>query len=220
MPSCASESWPAAGQVTAFAPTSGRQLASWVDNYFRQRNIELEPGAAQTVVDYLGSDLHRLKVELQKVELFHSGKSGSISVKQLKELLERVSVEPIWGLGPLLASGDKPAALSLLIRLLESGDEAIPMVALLARHYRQLVTARAVVEEGGGQAQLEQQLGGSPWMARKQAPQLLRQLRSLDDQQLADSLSHLVWANRYLKRTEKKMAPVLMSALAMRLMSR
>lgn len=208
----------AAGQSRAFNPTGDRQLVSWVNNYFQQRGMDLEPGAAEMVVDYLGADLHHLKAELQKVELFHSGKTGPVTVRQLEGLLERVTVEPAWDLAPLLAQGEKQAALSLLIRLLESGSEAIPLLGLLAGHYRQLHLARAVVEEGGGSAELEAAMDAPRWLARKKAPQLLRQLRTMDDQMLAESLSHLVWADRYLKRAGKDMLPAVMTTLAARLL--
>jgi DNA polymerase-3 subunit delta len=204
----------AAGLTRPFNPTGERQLISWVNNYFRKRGMDLEPGAAETVVEYLGSDLHRLKAELQKVELFHSGKTGPVTVLQLEEMLKRVTVEPAWDLAPLLALGEKQAALSLLIRLLENGDEAIQLLGLLAGHYRRLHQARAVMEEGGGPAEWEQAIDAPRWLARK----LLRQLRSLDDQRLAESISHLVWADRYLKRAGKEMAPAVMTTLAARLL--
>lgn len=208
-----------AGQSRSFTPTGDRQLVSWVDNYFRQRGMELEPGAAQTVVDLLGADLHRLKVELQKIELFHAGSSGPITVRQLEGFLERVTVQPAWDLSPLLGRGEKASALRLLVRLLESGDEPIPLLGLLARHYRQLLLARAVVEEGGGPAVLEGRLDAPRWLARRQAPELFQELKSTSDRGLAASISHLAWADANLKRGDTRtIGPVVMVALVSRLL--
>jgi len=208
-----------AGQSRSFTPTGDRQLVSWVENYFRQRGMDLEPGAAGTVVDFLGADLYRLKAELQKVELFHAGRTGPITVSQVEDLLERVTVQPAWDLSPLLGRGEKEAALRLLVRLLESGEEPIPLLGILARHYRQLHLARAVVEEGGGPAELERRLDTPGWLARKQAPGLLRELKSTSDRGLAASISHLAWADASLKRGDTRiMGPVVMVALAARLL--
>ena len=203
-----------AGVSRSFAPTEDRKLVSWVENYFRQRGISLEPGAAHTVVQYLGSDLHRLKTELQKIELFHVGNDGPITVQQLEELLRRTAQESVFALPPLLARGEKKEALKLLGRLMESGEEPIPMLGLIAGHYRRLLSVRAALEEDGSESRLPAALNLPPWLARK----LLNDVRSLDDHRLAESFPNMAWADAYLKRTDKKIAPVVMVALAARLM--
>jgi DNA polymerase-3 subunit delta len=208
-----------AGQTKAFTPTGNRQLVGWVENYFRQRGMTLEPGAAETVVGYLGTDLYRLKTELQKIELFHAGRDEAITVSRLESMLEKVAVQPVWDLAPLLARGDRKAAVELMIRLLESGDEAIPMVSVVAGHFRKLILARAIVENGGGTAQLERVLPGPPWLVRKQAPQLLRDLRTFDDGLLDACLDHFAWADAQLKRAGKEMIPTVMTTLAFRLLN-
>jgi len=208
-----------AGLSRAFAPAGNRQLVGWVENYFRQRGMTMAPGAAETVVGYLGTDLHRLKTELQKIELTYAGKEGPITVTHLESILEKVVVQPVWDLAPLLARGDKKAAVDLMIRLLQSGDEAIPMVSLMAVHFRKLIQARAVVEDGGGAAELESVLPGPRWLGRKQAPQLLRDLRAFDDRQLEACLSHFAWADAHLKRAGKEMVPTVMTTLAFRLLN-
>ncbi len=204
-----------AGQCRSFTPTEDRKLVSWVENYFRQRGMALQPGAAHTVVQYLGSDLHRLKTELQKIELFHAGSDGPITVQRLEELLRRTAQESVFALPPLLARGEKKEALKLLGRLMESGEEPIPLLGLIAGHYRRLLSVRAALEEDGSESRLPAALNLPQWLARK----LLNDLRSLDDHRLAESFPNLAWADAYLKRTDKAIAPVVLVALAARLIT-
>lgn len=207
-----------AGLSRAFSPTGNRTLVSWVENYFRQRGVALEPGAANTVVDYLGADLHRLKGELQKIELFHAGSDGPVTVRRLEELLKRVALQPVFDLGPMLGRDEKGAAMRLLLRLLDSGEDAIKLLGLLAHHYRQLTLARAVNEKGGGPADLEPRLAMAPWLAKRLSSELVRELRSTSDAQLASSFPHLAWADAYLKRSDRTLTSAVMVALATRLL--
>lgn len=207
----------ASGTLRAFAPAGDRQLVSWIERYFRQRGMDLAPGGAQMVVEYLGADLHRLQSELLKVELFHSGEAGPITRDRLEELLRQVATRSVFDLAPLLFGGNRAAALRLLGQLLESGEQPIQLLGLLANRCRQLILARAVVEGGGGGRAIEENLPMAPWLARKTAPELERALRCTDDVRLTGSLEHLAWADGYLKRAGKEMAPTVMVALAARL---
>jgi DNA polymerase-3 subunit delta len=207
----------AAGELRAFAPAGDRQLVSWIERYFRQRGMDLAPGGAEMVVEYLGSDLHRLQSELLKVELFHSGEAGTITRDRLEALLRQVATRSVFDLAPLLFGGDRGDALRLLGQLLENGEQPIQLLGLLANRCRLLLLARAVVEGGGGERAIQEILPMPPWLARKTAPELERALRCTDDARLAGSLGHLAWADAHLKRAGKEMAPAVLVALAARL---
>jgi len=207
----------AAGTIRAFAPAKERQLTSWIEQYFRQRGMALAPGGAEMVVEYLGSDLHRLRSELLKVELYHAGATGPITRERLEELLRQVATRSVFDLAPMLFGGDRAAALRLLGQLLESGEQPIQLLGLLATRCRQMILARAVCEAGGGAGAIAESLPLAPWLARKTAPELERGLRRTDDARLASMLEHLTWADGYLKRAGKDMAPAVLVALAARL---
>lgn len=207
-----------AGQSRSFTPTGDRQLATWVDQYFRQRGLELAPGAAEMVVEYLGPDLHRLRTELLKIELFHADRDGPITVNRLGELLKKVTTRPIFDLAPLFGRGEKKEAVRLLGQLMDSGEEAIPLLGLLAGRYRQMILARAVTEQGGGTREVMDRLDiRMQWLARKLAPQLIADLKSTGDRGLASGISHLAWADAHLKRTDRTLTSAVMVALASRL---
>jgi DNA polymerase-3 subunit delta len=204
----------AAGLSRSFTPTGDRQLVTWVEHYFQKRGMALGPGAAETLIEYLGADLHRLQAELVKVELFHAGSEEPVTVDRLEELLQRTASESVFALPPLLAQGEKQEALKLLGRLMGSGEEPIPLLGLIAGHYRRLMAVRAALEEDGSESRLPGALGLPPWLARK----LLDDVRRLDDHRLAESFPNMAWADAHLKRTDRTMAQVVMIALAARLL--
>jgi DNA polymerase-3 subunit delta len=50
-------------------PLYDNQVPGWISNYLREKNLGIDPRAAQMITDFVGSDLQRIVNELEKVTI-------------------------------------------------------------------------------------------------------------------------------------------------------
>jgi DNA polymerase-3 subunit delta len=98
---------------------------------------------------------------------------------------------------------------ALLARLLASREEPLRLLALLARHYRQLLAARIELHRGAGEAELAARLGVHPFVAKKLAAQCGR----FAGAELESALARLARADLDLKSSRRPADLVLEEAV-------
>jgi DNA polymerase III delta subunit len=127
-------------QVEVRGP-AGRALAGWLRDRARQAGLELEPEAAQVLLEICGEDLGRLRGELDKALLL-VGPDGRVTVAVIRALAGESRVRQYWELGQALEAGDRGGALRVLEDLLRSGEEALAIVAQVVGHVRDVWRAQ------------------------------------------------------------------------------
>jgi DNA polymerase-3 subunit delta len=113
----------------------------------------------------IGLDLQQLHQELDKVELFAAG-GRRLVARDLEQLMGRSREHSVFELTDALVAGHRDAALQVLNRLLDDGEEPVKILAMVSWVIRQLIIARDLAARGCPERELLQQLGGR-WDQRR-----------------------------------------------------
>jgi len=144
-----------AALVSCDPPKGSRALVGFVKREAERSGVPLDSGAADALVEAVGSQLLLLRRELEKAALF-AGPGRKVTRDQVAETASLVAEEPIWDLTDAIGEGRTPQALHVLRRLLRTGSPPPVLLGSLASHFRKLSRTRS------GQAP-----SGHPFAVRK-----------------------------------------------------
>ena len=103
--------------------------------------------ALKKLVEASGSDLGTLENEVEKLSLY-CGKGSAVPDSVVDEIASRSRQHGIFELTDALARRDRGAALRHLASLVDSGEEPIMILAMMARHFRQVLIVKEMMEKG------------------------------------------------------------------------
>lgn len=170
-----------------------RRLAPWVKAEAKGRGIALGSGAADRLVDVVGSDLARLSLVLDQLSLYAGDRP--VSVDDVDDLVAETRERSVFELTDSIGGGDLPRALAAVTALCDQRQSAIGVIAMLARHMRQLGKARVAIDRGVRPSQLSRELGVPPFIADK----IARQAERFSPRSVSTALTELADADAALK---------------------
>jgi len=154
----------AVGHVVACAPLNERGAADWLVSRARELGCPMTRDAAEFLAAYAGTSLGALAAELDKAAAY-AGEGQRIDLDTVSETAAGGRVASVFELTDALGERRAGAALTALVTLLEGGEPALRVQAMIVRHFRQLWRAREALEGGAGD--LARVLGVPPFVARK-----------------------------------------------------
>ncbi len=104
-------------------------------------------GEAELLVERVGADLGRLELELMKAAAW-LGAPGAITAEALRETSSLLAEAEVWSLTDALVSGDSDHALETAHRLLEHGEPAHKLLAMVTWQFRQLLRLQDALSAG------------------------------------------------------------------------
>ena len=143
----------------------GGQLTQWVRDRAQTHGIKIEPRAAQTLADMVGSELRILDSELQK--LAAHGQGRVVSHKDVTTLVSNSREASIFIAVDAVIEGRAGPALQHVERLMQAGSPASYILAMLARQVRLLMLAKDFRERSLPRAEIGSRLGLSGFPLRK-----------------------------------------------------
>jgi DNA polymerase-3 subunit delta len=155
--------------VECEAPAQARELVAFVKRDAKRLGIGLESGAAEALVERVGSSLLSLRNELEKAALL-AGPGQKVAARHVAESAADLAEEPVWELTDAIGEGRAGDALSVLGKVLRAGAPAPVVLGTLAGHFRKLLRLRtggAIAAPPFVQRKLESQ-------ARRYAPARLQ----------------------------------------------
>jgi len=158
----------------------------------KEQGIEFEKGAAEDLAEFVGGDLMRLKMEVDKLATF-AGEREMVKRQDVAALVVSEKSATIWEVADLLASRQPQKALEFFERLLREGEEPVQMLGAMAWMYRKLVEATEVRAANGWQA--ARALGMRP----EQAELAIQSARKISKERLLDGIKALREADNRLK---------------------
>ncbi|MFY9265201.1 MAG: DNA polymerase III subunit delta [Solirubrobacterales bacterium] len=171
----------AGGQLREFKPPSSKELPGWLVGQARQLGVELDPAAAQLMIDTVGepgrgvsaarrwSAKRRLLSEIEKLAT-SVGPGGTITPEVAAALVSGESSAEIFALTDAAVAGNHAAAVRIAEDLMTAGEPPPRIVAMLARSFGQAQLAAALIEAGKAD-QVATELKIQPWLAGKLAIQ-------------------------------------------------
>ena len=185
----------AGGVVYEYAAPKRSEYSGEVVRLLRDRGKRIEPRAAQALVDLVGRDLLRLDTEADKLTAY-AGESGEVTLADVRAVGSAGPSATIFELADAVGSRDTAAALGLLRGILADGEPGAVIHAMLSRHLRALVGARALLDRGVTMPEaMAPQMGMAPWQARNAA----RQAAGFSAGELAASMRGLAEVEEKMK---------------------
>lgn len=174
------------------APTPA-QLERWVTEQASARNLKLGRESVAYLISEFGSDLRRLASELEKLSLY-AGKER-LDLETIASVLGRGKAQSIFKFIDAVAAGDATSALRQLGRLMDEGEPALRILALLDRLVGQLRVAREARASARRGPPLASLLRMPPAAARR----LVESARRFDERALGRAVGAVAETDRILK---------------------
>jgi DNA polymerase III subunit delta len=122
--------------VVPFKPLYGDELSDWVGRKARGKQLRgVEGPVAELVVELCGPELAAMDSALDKLSLY-AGLGGSVGLEEVRAVLDDTRTRSVFELTRQLGEGDLTGALNSQHRMLEAGESAVGIVAMIARHFR------------------------------------------------------------------------------------
>jgi DNA polymerase III subunit delta len=182
------------GCVVEFAKLKGFALERWAESYVQRAGYRISPAAMKKILDLTGADLQNLSTELEKLMLF-SGKQKTIPDSAVENLVRESRQHRIFDLIDAIAVRDRTNALRLLDNLISAGESPIAMVALMARHCRQILIAKDYLRQKMDSREIAARVQVLPFLADK----FMRQVRSADAAAIQEMYIRIADIDRRLK---------------------
>ena len=133
-------------EVKEFEPLKGPPLRSWMTAFVHEHGASFGPGAAETLVEFLGEDQDQIAQEIRKLSAYADG--GAIAVSDIETQVIPTDEGVIWKISDLLSSGRKADALKYARRIIDRGGDAYGLWAILLNMLKNLVAVSAAVQAG------------------------------------------------------------------------
>lgn len=161
------------GLLLKLEPLAERQLAPFLRSEAKRLKIKLDAGAAERIAEEIGADLGQLVDALVRLSLYVD-KDAAIRVSDVEEVVATTRQHTVFELIDAIGAGNRRGALTLLEEILASREPALRLLAMLARHVRQLWVTRSLVTRRASPAEVAQAAGVPPFVAGKLMDQAKR----------------------------------------------
>jgi DNA polymerase-3 subunit delta len=192
------------GVMLKLDPLYERELPGFVREEARARGIKLETGVAEAIVDEVGSELGPLADAVERLRVY-AGERKSITPADVEAVIATTRQRSVFELADAIGSGDRARALMALASLVQARESGVRIVAMLARHVRQLFLAAALLPGRPSRIELAQALGVPPFFVDGIEAQA-RRLGRADLERMHDALFR---ADRELKSSRLDDARIL-----------
>lgn len=137
-----------AGRVIAFERLTSADLRIWVRQEAKRGGVELEPDAAEALVQSVGENLFDIQNEITKLSLLYGDRP--VRVADLASVVGSYRLNAIYELVGSIEPGSEARSLGILQRIMHSGAERPSgIIYQLTRHFLGLLKAKAGVAAGG-----------------------------------------------------------------------
>ncbi len=172
----------------------GQALVRWAERHACGCGLKLPARLAERVVNLVGSDLNLLANEIEKLAAYSA--SGSLqSVEEIERLVRSNRQHSVFELTAALGKRDRRAALRLLNMLLDGGDPPLLILAMMARHFRQIIIAKEMISDGLSEGEISRRAQVHGFALAE----FLQQARSIEMEAACGMYYRLSRADRWMK---------------------
>lgn len=130
-----------------FEKLTDEDLLAWARDEVRKRGSRADENAVRHLVALVGSDVRRLAVEVDKLSAA-ALPDGVITFDLVEQLVPNTREIDNFQLTNLLLAGDREKALRVLKKQLDDGAEPVMMLGMLSYHFRRLLMAKEMMNDG------------------------------------------------------------------------
>ena len=174
----------------------------------KSRKVKMSAGALAAVSAAVGPDPAGLDDAVERLGLY-AGKNKEVEEADVSRVVSAVRQHSVFELVDAIGSGQSGRAMSLLIGLLNNQQEPIMIVAMIARHFRQLLKTRIHIYLGTPEREFPRLVGAPPFMVKK----LMAQARRFRGSALEQAIERLAKADFELKSSKRSGALIIENAV-------
>lgn len=163
------------GVMLKLDPLYERQLPDFVRGEARARGVTLQPDALTMVVDEIGAELGQLADAVERLAMY-AGERKQITAEDVDKVVATTRQRNVFELANAVGAGDRAHALAVLSSMLGARESGVRIVAMLARHLRQLWITSELLERTRDKFEIAGALGIPPFFA----DDIIRQARNID----------------------------------------
>jgi DNA polymerase-3 subunit delta len=154
------------GGIVSFDPLNQQQLIQWIAKEAREYDKKIDRQTAEQLIFACGNELLLLKGEIAKLAAL-AGSRTSITREDISAIASFSVEYKVFDLSDKVAQGRSKEALPLMQEMLSSGEQRLMLLALLQRHFRQLLICHAMNGQGETQQAIAAALGVPGFVVRK-----------------------------------------------------
>ncbi len=155
----------ALGGVAEYKAPRRSEYPSWVVDLFASKGHVMSHDGASALVRAVGRDLRRLETEAEKV-IAYAGDRKDLSRDDVASVVAQTAPVSVFDFLNAVGARECVGALTLLGDLIADGQDLMGVLAMTVRHLRTLVSARALIDRGANQAEVQRAIGMADWQAR------------------------------------------------------
>jgi DNA polymerase-3 subunit delta len=182
------------GAVVEFKRPYENQVPQWIDYISKKHGKRLTSEAKALMQQFVGTSLLEIDNEMRKLAQY-SGAREQIEAQDIEEIVSKLRVDSVFALANAIGSNDRSTALFSLANLLEHGENAIGVLAMITRHFRILMLVQEGLKEGHTQASLCSRVGVPSFFIR----QYIEQSKKWDKKRLDSTYQSLLQTDKALK---------------------
>lgn len=152
-------------RIVNCVPLSPADAAVWVQNQAKRFPVRINPRDARFLVELCGTDLTMLSNEFSKAACY-AGAGNEVTREVISTAVTRNIEYGVFDMVDAFAAGKTENGLRALHTLLER-ESAFGIAALLSSRFKQILSARLLLEQKLSKQEAVRQLGGSPYAAGK-----------------------------------------------------
>jgi DNA polymerase-3 subunit delta len=134
-------------EIIHFAGLNKNNLRSWIIKKTREHKATIEPGAAELLGRLVGTDLHTLNNELEKLALYVAGRRP-IQKADIELLVPYTEEAENFGLTNAIGQRNARKAYDQLHKLLDEGKHPMAILGTIAAQIRGLLEVKDMAERG------------------------------------------------------------------------
>ena len=162
-------------EPVSFDLLSDAELARWCAARLKSRKKHISGKALNTLTYMAGRELTRLSGELDKLTAYLGDERGEITEADVAAIVSPSLEYNVFELLNSLLAGDMKKGQQTINSLLQGGQNATGILAMLTRQVRQLTHMKCALDAGGTVQAVQEQLKLHPYAAKQTA----RQCRAL-----------------------------------------
>ena len=164
-----------------------KNAAGWIEKRVKKHGGEIDRRAAAKLAEFIGSDLRRLDSEIQKLVTYVNA-MRPITEDDVARLVSASFEASVFDLVDALGRRDGARAMRELHRLLDLGENALGLLAMITRQFRLLIQVKELQEKNTPTPEMAKVLGQHPFVIDK----IGQQARNFSMEQLERIYAHLL----------------------------
>ncbi len=181
-----------------FKPLYDNEIPTWIQNYLKGKNLQISHEAGILIHARVGNNLRALVNELDKIILNLEGQS-KIEEADVQKVVGVSRNFSVFNLNDAIGNRDLNKSLTILNLMIENGESPTGIVAMITRHFVNLLKVKGAVTQKKSQNEITALTGIPPFFVRKSR----EMANNYSSQQFHDIFESLLQADFILKTSQQ-----------------